>query len=229
MNGVKRAILYSLRYPIMAYRRLFLDMHVWGRENIPKGPKIYVTNHISTNDPLWVIPEFMEAVHIVIGPGYKWPVLEMVLDAFEQINCMPAYRKTVVEKAVAYLRKGEAVYMAPEGDLQEPFELGRFYHGVARMYRHVQVPIVPIALVAPKRTLRARPRFNDVVEGRVYRAVTSLRGTFCINIGEPLQPELPAGGPDEQEEFITTLLKDRIQQLTDDVRVNKFWLSSNRP
>lgn len=224
MNGIKRAIFYSLRYPIMAYRRLFLDLHVWGRENIPKGPKIYVTNHITSTDPFWVLPEFTEAVHIVIGPTYKWSMIGKLLDAFEQINCMPAHRKTVVEKAVTYLQRGEAVYMAPEGDLQELFELGRFYQGVARMYRHVQVPIVPIALVAPKHAMREYPRFNEIVEGRVYRAVSVFKGTYCINIGEPLQPELPDGNTDEQEEYLTILLKDRIRALMHDVRVDKFWL-----
>src|SRR3989304_8896434 len=116
MNGVKRAILYSCRSPIMVSRRLFLDLHVWGRENIPKGPKIYVTNHVTSTDPFWVLPEFIEPVHIVIGPGYKSRVIGKVLDAFEQINCMPAHRSTVVEKAVTFLKRGEAVYMAPEGD-----------------------------------------------------------------------------------------------------------------
>jgi len=225
MNSAKRAFLYSLRYPIMAYRRLFLDLHVWGRENIPQGPKIYVTNHVTSTDPFWVLPEFTEAVHIVIGPGYKLPIFAKVLDAFEQINCMPAHRKTVVEKAVGYLRKGEAVYMAPEGDLQELFELGRFYPGVARMYRHVQVPMVPIALVAPKHAMREYPRFNDVVEGRVYRMVPVLRGTYCINIGAPLQPKLPDDNPEVQEEFVSTLLKDRMRELIHDVRMDKFWLS----
>ena len=224
MNGVKRAFLYSLRYPIMAYRRLFLDLHVWGRENIPKGPKIYVTNHITSTDPYWVLPEFTEPVHIVVGPTYKWPLIGKVLDAFEQINCMPAHRKTVVEKAVTYLQRGEAVYMAPEGDLQEMFELGRFYDGVARMYRRVQAPIVPIALAAPKHAMRDYPRFDLIVEGRVYRMVAVLKGTYCINIGKPLQPKLPDGSPDEQEEYVTTLLKERIRELVQEVRVDRFWL-----
>src|SRR3990172_1978533 len=121
MNGFKRAILYSCRYPIMVYRRLFLDLHVWGRENIPEGPKIYVTNHVTSTDPFWVLPEFTEPVHIVIGPGYNLPWVAKVLDAFEQINCMPAHRNTVVKKAVTYLQRGEAVYTAPEGDLQDLF------------------------------------------------------------------------------------------------------------
>ncbi len=225
MNGAKRALLYSLRYPIMVYRRLFLDLHVWGRENIPKGPKIYVTNHVTSTDPFWVWPEFTEAVHIVIGPGYQSPILAKVLDAFEQINCMPAHRKSVVEKAVSYLKKGEAVYMAPEGDLQELFQLGRFYPGVARMYCRVQAPIVPIALVAPKHAMREYPRFDDVVDGRVYRMVPVLKGTYCINIGVPLQPELPDESPERQEEFVTTLLKQRMNELMQEVRTNKFWLS----
>ncbi len=34
------------------------------------------------------------------------------------------------------------------------------------------------------------PRFKVVIEDRVYRCVTVLRGPFCVNIGEPPLPEL---------------------------------------
>ncbi len=225
MNFVNRLLYRSFVGGIKAYQRVFLDFHVWGRENIPKGPKIYVTNHITSTDPLWVLPVFTEPVHIVIGPGYKSPLFAKVLDALEQINCMPAHRKKTVEKAVAYLSQGEAVYMAPEGNLQELFRLGRFYHGVAKMYRKAQVPIIPIALIAPKHAMREYPRLDDVVEGHVYRMVPVLRGTYCINVGEPLMPDIPAGSDDEQNEYVTTMVKERIRQLMEDARVNKYWLS----
>ncbi len=224
MNLLKRSIYnFFFVFPIWVYRKLFLTVHVWGRENIPKGPKIYVVNHITSTDPYWLHFAFTEPVHSVIGPGYKLPIVAWLLDAFEQINAMPAHRKTVVDKAVAYLKRGDAVYIAPEGDIQEPFELGRFHDGIARIYRKAHVPIVPIALVAPKRAMREHA-VSIEVEGRIYRTVTVLRGPFLINVGTPITPDIPDGTDQEKDEHLTDLVKERIEFLMNDIRSSKFWL-----
>ncbi|UCE60814.1 MAG: 1-acyl-sn-glycerol-3-phosphate acyltransferase [Phycisphaerales bacterium] len=225
MDLVARTLYSSLVCSIRAYQFLFHNLRVWGRENIPQGAKIYVTNHITTHDSFWVLPVFTEPVHIVIGPGYDSPFIARILDSFEQINASPDHRKTVVANAVKYLKKGEAVYLAPEGDMQGPFQLGRFYPGVARMYRETRVPIVPIAVVAPKSCMHEFSRLQTVVDGRVYRTVTVLRGTFCINVGRPMMPAIPDAAPQEQDECILDALKRRMESLVEDVRVNKFWLS----
>jgi 1-acyl-sn-glycerol-3-phosphate acyltransferase len=225
MLGAFRAALFHLyAFTIKAYQRLFLDLHVWGRENIPSGPKIYVSNHITSTDAFWVLPIFPERVHIVIGPTYHWRFMARLHDAYEQISAVPADRKTVVPKAVRFLRQGGAVWITPEGDLYEVFRLGRFYPGAARIYLQIQVPIVPIGLIAPKHHIRRYPCLDMVVEGRVYPMKPLLRGTYCINVGEPLWPEIPQGNPEKQIELITSLIKERIRSLMEEVRVNKFWL-----
>lgn len=225
MNFFKRAIYqYLFILPFRLYRRLFIDLHIWGRENIPKGPKIYVTNHISCTDATWLLPEFTEPIHIVIGPIYHKPLYAKLLDAMEQINCMPAHRSTVVEKAVAYLKRGESIYIAPEGDIQEPFQLGRFYAGAARIYRGSRAPIVPISLAAPYHSMCEYPRLGAVIEGRYYRMVAVLRGLYCIKIGEPFFPKIPVGMTDqEMDETITAQIKDRIQTQLDQIRSHDYW------
>lgn len=207
------------------YMKLFVDLRVWGRENIPVGAKIYVQNHITANDPCFVLPIIPDCVHVVVGPGYNIRPLAWVLGRFEQINAMPDHRATVVDHAVKYLEAGEAVYTAPEGDLQELFQLGRFYPGVARMYRRCRAPIIPIALVAPKRHAHDYPWMENELDGRVYRAYYMFRGTYCINIGKPFYPEIRAD-VDEKEDNrrITAELEQRMQKLIDEVRHDKFWL-----
>ena len=224
MNGLKRTLYRGFVLSIRLYQRLFLDLCVWGRERIPKGPKIFVTNHITCTDGFWVLPIFAEFVHIVAGPPYAYRLFAAILDSFEQINAMPANRKHVVAEAAAYLAKGESVFICPEGDMQELFQLGRFHAGVARIYRRARVPIVPIALVAPKRCMHESPGINTVIDGRVYRMLNVFRGSYCINVGEPLSPECLDGSDQEQDERITALVKSRIEQLMDDVRTTKFWL-----
>lgn len=223
MHAGKRLIYNAIVGAMRAYRDTILDLRVFGRGSLPPGPKIYVTNHISSTDPYWIIPEFTEPVHVVIGPGYNSAPARWLLDRFEQINAMPEHRKTVVEQAAMYLARGDSVYNAPEGDLHPPFSLGRFYPGVARIYRQTPVPIVPIALAAPVSALRALPRLDMCVGDRVYRAVFVLRGPYAISIGEAFRPELKDGDDATGNERIMNEIRARIQNLLCQIRSRLRW------
>ncbi len=225
MHWIKRAVYGSVMGAIKVYQRLFLDLRVWGREHIPAGPKIYVGNHISAFDGPWVFPILPEPVCVVVGPPYKSKTFGWFWDAMDQINAMPEHRKTVVDEGVKRLEAGRSVFILPEGDFFPQFEGGRFYPGFARMYLRARVPIVPIAMVAPNRGMRAIPWINIVVEERVYRTVIVFRGPFLVNIGEPMMPDCPDHlSEKEQAEEVVRQVRDRIAALVDDVRVTKFWL-----
>lgn len=223
MDLLKRTLYRSMVYATRIYQNLFMDFRVWGREQIPLGQKIYVSNHITSTDPHWILPVFTEPVHIIIGPGYQSKILAPIFDFFEQINAMPDHRKTVVDAAVRYLQNGESVWSAPEGDLQAPFQFGHFYPGVARIYRRTRAPIIPIALVAPRSAMREWP-MKIIVDGRVYRTIVVLRGPYCVNIGEPFHPDTTEDGGPEEDERVMEVIKERIRVLAEDVRTNKFWM-----
>jgi 1-acyl-sn-glycerol-3-phosphate acyltransferase len=217
-------ILYgSFVLSIRAYQRLFMDFHVWGREQIPEGPKIYVSNHITSTDLYWTLPAFPEPVHFVLGPSYQFRWWGRFLDTFEMISAMPGEAKTLIESSVRYLEKGEPVAIAAEGDIQDPFRVGPLQPGVAAIYRRAKVPIVPMALIAPQRCLREYP-FPQVIDGRVYRTVAALRGPFGVNFGEPCLPDLPQGSRKEQNDYLLNFLRERLQSLAEDARAHKFWL-----
>lgn len=225
MNAVQRALYQAGVCAVKVYQRFFLDLRIWGREDIPAGPKIYASNHITALDGAWVLPVFREPVHYVIGAPYQIRMLGKVWDFFDQINGLPKHRKTVVDEAVRRIERGGSIYICPEGDFHQQFNLGRFYHGIARIYLRTHAPIVPIALVAPTHRLREYP-FPTVVDGRVYRLVVVLRGPFLINVGTPMQPTWPEHGTDEEkDEAVVSAVKERIAALVEDVRVHKFWLS----
>ena len=69
MNRIARTAYGSLVFSIKAYQFLFHNLRVWGRQNIPAGPKIYITNHITTLASCWVLPGCTETGHVVIGPA----------------------------------------------------------------------------------------------------------------------------------------------------------------
>lgn len=223
MTLVKKAIYYSVVYSIKAYLRLFMDFHVWGRAGILKGPKLYVANHISAYDGLWVMPVFTEPVHYVVGPQYSFKIGKWILDAYDQINAMPENRAHVVDEAVDRISRGGSVFICPEGDYQDQFTLGRFYSGFAQIYRRTGVPIIPLALAAPIQRRRELP-FTTVVDGRVYGCGVFLRGPFLINVGEPMTPVCPEGLTEkEKNSYVINTVKEKIASLVEDARVNKYW------
>lgn len=208
-----------------------MKYRVIGRDRIPSGPKLFVSNHISAFDGLWVLPVFADwqhqlaaPVHVVVGPPFAVPGMAWLCRWFDQINALAAHRSTVVDKAVKRLEAGASVYICPEGDFHEQFTLGRFYPGAAMMYRRAQAPIVPMALVAPKESLREYP-FPTRVDGRVYRCVVGLRGPFVINIGEAMRPTILTEGTDKEiNEDVMRQVKERIAQLVEEVRREEAWV-----
>mgnify|MGYP001572442702 FL=1 len=90
---------------------------------------------------------------------------------------------------------------------------------MARIYRRTRAPIIPIALAAPKRALRAFPRFDIDVEGRIYKAVFVLRGPYAVSFGEPFMPEIRKDVDETTDnERITEELKRNMERLLDELR-----------
>ncbi len=209
---------------VRLYQRLFIETKIWGRDKIPPGPKIYAVNHISSHDGFWLAPLFTEPVHYIIGPGYQSWLGTKFLDAMESINAFVPDARDMVDQAADYLNKGEPVVIAPEGDIQETFSLGRFMPGVARIYMASGVPIVPIAMLTPRRNLRENVKKRQVIDGHVFRMVNLLRGPFCFNIGEAWSPGYEGLSEAKQVVRITRELRERMESLVEDMRINKFWM-----
>ena len=74
VNLVARTTYDCFVWSMKAYQRLFMDLYVWGRKNIPAGPKIYVANHITSHE-IMLLTVFPERVHVVVGPahGHRQP------------------------------------------------------------------------------------------------------------------------------------------------------------
>lgn len=207
-----------------------MTYRVIGREHIPPGAKLLVSNHISAFDGVWVLPVLSggnnkrtEPVHVVVGAPFAVRGMAWLCRRYDQINALAAHRHSVVDEAVKRLKAGGSVYICPEGDFHEQFKLGRFYPGAARIYRRTGVPVVPMAFVAPKDSLREYP-FPTHVDGRIYRCVIGLRGPFVINIGEAMRPTILTEGTDgEIDEDVMEQIKERIAQLVEEVRREEGW------
>jgi 1-acyl-sn-glycerol-3-phosphate acyltransferase len=140
--------------------------------------------------------------------------MQALLGFFEQINALPAHRKSVVKAACHYLALGEAVCICPEGDVQPPFRLGHFYSGLAKIYRQSGAPIIPIAVAASPRHIHRHPKWDIVMDGRTYEARMAWRGKVRISIGEPQTPVLNCDTDEEKDNRrITEEVRDSIGRM----------------
>lgn len=198
------------------------DFSLWKEEELPEGPKLFISNHFSSSDAHFVTTLMKDDLHMVIGPGFNVRLLKHYLRWTEQI---PANNKenraTVVAKAVSYLKEGDSVYIFPEGKLNTGREMTEFRKGAARIYLEYQIPVIPIGLIAPMRRLRQK-------DGAfVGHSMTVVSKNYYANIGKAMSfpKELEIAKTDRvlAEELITEKLKAEVQRLIDDIKDNKFW------
>lgn len=224
MHWFRKRMYKLFRGGIKLYLKTFLEFKVWGREHIPAGPKIYCSNHFSSTDPFFSIAIMKEPVHMIIGPGFSVPVFKSVLKFAEQINALPENRKEVIPQAVEYLRRGESVYIFPEGDLNDQLTLKKFYSGLARIYLEEPVPIVPIGIISPRRYVKEKD-VNIKVGESVHKTLTVMTGKYYANIGKPMLFRELEELEDQLEavDRITEASKEAVRELIEDIKINKFW------
>jgi len=139
MMAILRAVFY-----------LLTSVRVSGTENVPRGqPYVAVINHISTFDgpiagAFW--PEIMEvigAIEVWQRPGQK--ILAVLYGG------IPVHRgdydRAMFDRALAALRSGRPLMMAPEGGRSHTPGLQRAKAGVAFILDEAQVPIVPVGVI----------------------------------------------------------------------------------
>ena len=198
------------------------DFFTWQEEALPKGPKIFCSNHFSSSDVHFVTTLTDEPLHMVIGPAFGIPVIGSFLGWTEQIKALSKEdRRHVVSQAVSYLKKGDSIYIFPEGGLNTQEEMMPFKQGIAEMYLSYPVPIVPIGLIAPRRRVRNK------ISKTARREMRVVSRNYYANIGKVMEfPEaLEVAKVDRvaAREMILTELRETIDSLIVEIKTDKFW------
>ncbi|MRX70902.1 1-acylglycerol-3-phosphate O-acyltransferase [Bacillus lacus] len=126
------------------------DITVSGRENIPDGPVLFVSNHQGNFD-IFVCLGYLEKP---IGFLSKVEVkkIPVVPKWMEAINCIFIDRRNrrqallSLKEGTEKLRNGHSLLIFPEGTRSKGRQLGEFKTGALRMARDAAVPIVPVAI-----------------------------------------------------------------------------------
>ena len=168
---------------------LLWTRNVQGLENLPKGkPFMVAANHSSYYDtlliPIILIPFLGKKVTALVSSRYwKIPIANYVLTHGE---CIPVYignekdakrkNKESLTKAVNYLKKGNIIFMFPEGTRSLDGKLKKAHIGIAKLAIKSKVPVLPFGIIDSYKVLpkgKLLPRFKKCE----------------VNIGKPINLE----------------------------------------
>lgn len=145
-------------------------IEVVGKENIPKEPVLFVSNHRSYFDIL--------VLHTTSGkrPGFvakaeiqKFPLLAWWM---QDIACLFLDRNDLrsgmqmVKDGVDRIKSGQSMVIFPEGTRSQTSEMLPFKEGSLKMAEKSGCPVVPVTIVDTDKLLEIRPGF-DIRKGNV--------------------------------------------------------------
>jgi len=130
---------------------------VEGRENLPKGASVIISNHESMGDiiVLYLLNidfKWLAKQNLFHIPFFGW---SMAFCGYIPLvrGSMSSTRKSF-ETAGDYLRKGVPILFFPEGTRSADGELGLFKAGAFKLAIQEQVPITPIAFTGTRDVIR---------------------------------------------------------------------------
>ncbi|MBE1237244.1 1-acyl-sn-glycerol-3-phosphate acyltransferase [Phaeovibrio sulfidiphilus] len=168
---------------------------VRGQENIPRDAAILAVKHQSMAETFLfhrLVPDsaYVLKQELTRIPIAGWYLLGSGAISVDRKAGGKAAR-AMLNEAKQRVDEGAQIVIFPEGTRVPPGERRPFQPGVALLYSHTKVPVVPVAL-----------NTGLYWEGRSFRKHP---GTMVIEFLEPIPPGLP------QREFLK-LLEDRIDR-----------------
>lgn len=179
------------------FAKIYLRGKGFGKENFPEqGPYIGVVNHNSNMDAVAMALVVKHRAHTMAKESlFSVPILKWWVKA---VGMFPVVRDTsdheAFDKALNFLKKGEILFMAPEGTRKK--EKGgkpRPRTGFIRLAQMTGVPVVPVALWGTDRVLPPGAWFPRPVK-------------VLARVGKPIELE---------KIEVTLENKDKLQQQAD--------------
>jgi 1-acyl-sn-glycerol-3-phosphate acyltransferase len=201
------------------FRLLGQRFRMTGTEQVPRsGGVLLAYNHIGYVDfvygglaanPSGRLVRFMAKREI-----FDHPVGGAVMRSMHHIEVDRGEGIASYERALEYLRAGEAVGIFPEATISRAMELKEFKSGAVRIAAAAGVPLVPVVLWGTQRMMtKDHPR--DFSRGK----------TISIRVGEPLHPtgEDPVAETAELKAVMSRMLDEAIADYPADEQPPGSW------
>lgn len=129
----------------------------YGTRKVKDGPCVYISNHYTLLDPVYVIMTTPEGVHFISKKEtFDVPVLGWFMRSIKAIKAGRDGKdvRTVLE-GLKCLKNGEKVGIYPEGTRNKSGEgMLPFHHGAVAMAIRAKVPVIPIVMYTKPRFFR---------------------------------------------------------------------------
>jgi 1-acyl-sn-glycerol-3-phosphate acyltransferase len=193
---------YRIAYHMVGLELLLHRIKVEGRENVPHGGCLIVSNHVSYMDPTtvgWAVAR--EIYYLGRKTLFRPPILSWLLPL---CNVKPIDREgdsSGLRKIIRMLRSGDGVLLFPEGTRSPDGTIQPAEPGAGLVALKSGVPVLPVRVFGTFECLsrhQKRLRF----------------GPIRVVIGKPYLPPLPERGQ-EKEAYgpVAQEMLDRIAEL----------------
>lgn len=136
----------------LAMLRLFcgITYEVRGKENIPAGAVLIASKHQSAWDTVifWIVirrPIYVLKRELVYLPVFGWYLL-LLKSIYIDRKAGGSAVKRMLRQAHERIKDNCSIVIFPEGTRTPPGASSVFHPGVAALYQHLNVPVVPVAL-----------------------------------------------------------------------------------
>jgi 1-acyl-sn-glycerol-3-phosphate acyltransferase len=124
-----------------------------GQKNLPDGPCIIASKHMSDWDIFALLPatnerpSFIAKKELMDIPFFGWCARNFRTISVDRKNGKSALPQ-LVEQGKEAIKDNCRIVIYPEGTRRAPFDEPRYKWGLAKMYVELDIPIVPVALTS---------------------------------------------------------------------------------
>lgn len=127
-----------------------ITYEVRGKEHIPQNAALIASKHQSAWDTVifWMLvprPIFVLKKELIFLPVFGWYLLLLRSIHIDRKSGGKAVKK-MLKQADARIKENSQIIIFPEGTRISPGAPSTFHPGVAALYQHLDVPVVPVAL-----------------------------------------------------------------------------------
>ena len=168
---------------------LGIDFEIRGEENIPNRPVLFAVKHQSVWETIFFLWHSKENAYVMKSelakiPFWGWYMKKAAHILVDRKGGTKSMRD-MLAKAASIKETSRSIVIFPEGTRIPPGNMGELHPGVAALYKHLNISVVPVAvnsgLVWPRRQLKKEP------------------GTIIVEFLKPIQAGM------EKRAFLTKL------------------------
>lgn len=147
-----------------------VKIEVIGRENIPKEPVLFVSNHRSYFDILVLHttsgkrPGFVAKAEMLKFPLLAWWMKDIACLFLERNDLRSGMQ--MIKDGAQLIKSGQSMVIFPEGTRNGKDTLLPFKEGSLKMAEKADCPVVPVTVIDTDQILEVRPGF-DIRQGKV--------------------------------------------------------------